>query len=161
MPNVRAEKGPGGMDPVSIAFLITAACNALVTAAVTDSWEDVRHKVASWFGRGKPDNKTLDRLAATHAELNSASPAELEPVRQAQAQQWAGRFKDLIADHPAAADELAGLVKEIQAIAANATGHSVAAGHDVTIKADRRGVAAGVIHGSVSTGPTKPGPASS
>jgi hypothetical protein len=150
------------MDPVTIASLVTAACSALVTAAVTDSWEDVRHKIASWFGRGKPDGKTLDRLEATHAEIAAAGPDELERVQQELAQQWAGRFKDLIADHPDAGDDLDGLVQEIETIAVTAVGHSVAAGRDVRIQADRGAVAAGVIHGDVSTArPTSPGPVSS
>ncbi len=144
-----------------MAALITAACNGLVTAAVTDSWESVRHKVASWFGRGRPDAKTLDRLEATRAEIAAASPGQLEQVRRDLALEWTGRFKDLIADHPDAADDLDGLVRQIQAVTVTATGHSAAAGRDMNVSASSRGVAAGVIHGDVSTGPTKPGPASS
>ncbi len=88
--------------------------------------EDVRHKVASWFGRGQPDRKVLDRLDACHAELTKAAPAALERLQQALAQHWAGRINDLIADHPYAAGELDGLVQQIQA--ATATGHLVATG---------------------------------
>jgi hypothetical protein len=146
------------LDPITIASLITAACNALVTAAVTDSWEKVRLRVASWFGRGVPDSKTLERLAATRAEIVSVTPSERDQVQQALAQQWAGRFKDLIADHPLAAEELDDLVNELAMVTASASGYSVAAGGNVTIKADHGGLAAGVIHGAVAApGPTVPG----
>lgn len=147
------------MDPVTVASLITAACNALVTAAVTDSWEEVRRRVASWFGRGEPDRRVLDRLDATRAEITAAGPGGREQVRGDLAREWAGRFKDLIADHPDAAGELGGLVAAIGAVAVQAVGHSVAAGQDVHVSADGGAVAAGVIHGDVTTGPTRPGPA--
>jgi hypothetical protein len=131
------------MDPVTLASLIAAACNGLVAAAVTDSWEEVRRKVASWFGRGQADSKALARLDATRTEIASAGPAERGRVQDDLAREWAGRFKDLIVEHPDAADDLSGLVGEIRAITVNAAGHSVAAGGDVTITADRGGVAAG------------------
>jgi len=146
-------------DPV---MDVTAlAGNALVTAMVTDAWGGVRHKIASWFGRGKLDQKTLERLDRTHGELAAAVLGELEQVRQDLAREWAGRFKDLIGDHPDAADELDGLVKEIRVSTAAASDHAVAVGGDMYITAAHGGVAAGVIHGNVSTGPTNPGPASS
>jgi len=62
---------------------------------VTDSWESVRHRVARWFGRGTADRKTLEKLDATHAEIPSAKPDELERMQQDLAREWAGRFKDL------------------------------------------------------------------
>jgi hypothetical protein len=99
-------------------------------------------------------------LAAVTPGLAAAAPGELERMRQDLAREWAGRFKDLIADHPDAAGELDGLVQEVQIGTAAASGHAVAAGRDLTITASG-GVAAGVIHGNVSAGPTRPGPASS
>jgi hypothetical protein len=150
-----------GRDPVmDVGALAGLAGTSLVTAVVTDAWEDVRHRIASWFGRGKPDPKTLERLDRTHAELTAAEPGKLARIRQHLAREWAGRFKDLIADHPDAAGELDDLVREIQASAAVASGHAVAAGRNMAITASG-GVAAGVIHGDVSTGPTRPDPASS
>jgi len=106
------------MDGGALAVL---AGNSLVTAVVTDAWEGVRHKVAAWFGRGEPDPKTLGRLDRTHAELAAAPPGEVERVRQDLAREWAGRFKDLIADYPDAAGELDGLVRQIQASTAAAS----------------------------------------
>jgi hypothetical protein len=138
------------MDPATLGALITAACDALVTAAVTDSWEDVRRKVAGWFGRGKPDRKILERLDRTCAEIAATPASEAESVRRELAREWAGRFKDLIADYPDAAVELDGLVSDIRAVIAS--GHAVAAGRDITSTADRGAVAASVIHGDVHTG---------
>jgi len=146
---------------MDIGALAALAGNSLVTAVVTDAWEGVRHKIATWFGRGKPDPKTLERLDRTHAELTAAAPADLGRMRQDLGREWAGRFKDLIADYPDAAGELDGLVQQIQASTAVALDHGVAAGRDVTITASTSGVAAGVVHGNVRTGPTRPGPASS
>jgi hypothetical protein len=146
---------------MDVGALAALAGNSLVTAVVTDAWEGVRQKVATWFGRGTPDPKTLDRLDRTRAELAAAAPGDVERVGQDVAREWAGRFKDLIADYPDAVGELDGLVQQIQASAAAASGHGVAAGRDVNITASTGGVAAGVVHGNVSTGPIRPGPVSS
>jgi hypothetical protein len=146
---------------MDISALAALAGNSLVTAVVTDAWEGVRHKVAAWFGRGEPDPKALERLDRTRAELAAAGPGEVERVGRDLAREWAGRFKDLIADYPDAAGELDGLVAQIQASTAVASGHGVGAGRDVTNTASMGGVAAAVIHGNVATGPTRPGPVSS
>lgn len=145
---------------MDVATLVALAANALVTAAVTDAWEDVRHKIARLFGRGEPDTQIERRLDATREQLAAADPAELERVQAVQAAQWTTRFGDLLADHPDAEPELRALVVKIQAMMpVTATDHAVAAGRDMTVHADRGGVAAGVIHGDVAPGPTTPGPA--
>jgi hypothetical protein len=51
---------------VDIAVLAALAGNAVVTAAVTDAWEDVRLKIASIFGRGRTDPQ-IDRFGAAPA----------------------------------------------------------------------------------------------
>lgn len=145
------------MDIITLAVL---AGNALVAAAVTDVWEDVRHKVARLFGRGQPDPQVERRLNTTRELFAAADPADLDRMREVQASQWSTRFGDLLADHPDAEAELRALVAEIQAkVPVAATDHSVAAGKNVTVQADRGGVAAGVIHGDVRPGPTTPGSA--
>lgn len=149
---------------MDIASLVTLAGNALVAVAVTDAWETARHKIARLFGRGQPDPVTERRLDATHARLATAVPADLSRVQAGLAGQWATRLADLIDDHPDAESELRILVKEIRELLSvervAAGDHSVAAGGDVSIKADRASVAAGVIHGNVAPpGPTRPGPA--
>jgi hypothetical protein len=148
------------MDSVTLAALTQAASNALVTAAVTDTWEDLRHKVARWFGRGQPDPKIERRLNVTRDQLMTAAAAELERVQAALAAQWETRFADLLADHPDAEAELADLVKETRTNVVVA-GHSAGAGRDLIAEADRGGLAANVIHGDVTVGPMSPGRANS
>jgi hypothetical protein len=148
------------MDPMTLAALAQTASTALVTAAVTDAWEGLRHKIAGLFGRGQPDLQIERRLDATRDQLMAAAPGELERVQAALAGQWQTRFADLLADHPDAEAELDALVKEIRTTVA-AAGHSAAAGRDMIAEADRGGFAANVVHGNVTVGPTSPGQASS
>ena len=144
------------MDPVTLASLAQAASTALVTAAVTDSWEDLRHKIAHLFGRGQPDAQIERRLDATRDQLIAAAPIEVQPVQAALTAQWQTRFADLLTDHPDAEAELDELVKEIQTNVV-AGRYSAAAGRDVIAEADRGGFAANVVHGNVTLGPTSPG----
>ena len=141
-----------------------AAGNTLVAAAVTDAWETARQRFARLFGRGKPDPATERRLEATRSQLAAASPAGLEQVQADLASQWALRLEDLLEEDPDAEAALRALVEEIRVMlpgAVSAAGHSVAAGGDVNVRADRGSVAAGVIHGNVAMpGPTGPGPVS-
>lgn len=107
------------MDVDALAAL---AGNTLVTAAVTDGFETVRHKVARLFGRGKPEAAIERRLGATRRQLTAASPGELENVRNAQAGQWQTRFANLLADHPDVAAELTVLIAELQSVIPHADG---------------------------------------
>jgi len=141
--------------------LAALAGDAVVTAAATDAWEGFRRKVARLFGRGRPDPKTENRLDATRQQLTAADAAQAPAIRAKQAASWETRFADLLADHPDAAAELDALVRSVRPQVVSAAGHSVVAGHDVSVQAGSGGVAAGVIHGDVRTGPTSPGPAAS
>jgi hypothetical protein len=151
---------------MDISSLAALAGNTLVTAAVTDAWETARHRFARLFGRGEPDPVTERRLEATRSQLAAASADGREQMRADMAGQWALRLADLLEEDPGAETELRALVEEIGALlpggAASAAGHSVAAGRDVSVRADRGSVAAGVIHGNVAPpGPTGPGPGNS
>jgi hypothetical protein len=148
------------MDPVALAALAQSAGNALVAAAVTGAWEDLRHKIAGWFGRGQPDSQIERRLDATRDQLLAAAPGELERVQATLAGQWQTRFADLLADHPEAEAELGALVQEVQTKVA-AVGRSAAAGRDMIARADRGAVAVNVVHGDLNLGPTSPGQANS
>jgi hypothetical protein len=143
------------------------AGQTVAAAAVTDVWESARHKIARLFGRGDArKTEVAERwLAETHDQLTAAQGGDLESARSAQAQRWEGRFADLLDEDPGAEAYLRGLVEEIRAAlpagVVSATDHSVAAGRDVNIGADRGGVAAGVIHGNVAPpNPTGADPAS-
>ena len=107
------------MDVDALAAL---AGNTLVTVAVTDGFETVRHKVARMFGRGKRDAAIERRLNATRQRLNTSAPEEAERLRASLAGQWQTRFADLLADHPEAAAELRALLTELQPYGTGAVG---------------------------------------
>ena len=103
------------MDITAIEALAATASTALVTAAATDAFEGVRHRVARMFGRGQSDPKIEERLVATSEQLARAAPAELERKQAALAAQWQTRFADLLADYPDAEVELRALVEDLGA----------------------------------------------
>jgi hypothetical protein len=149
---------------MDVASLVALAGNTLVGAVITDGWETTRHKIARLFGRGQPDPATERRLDATRSQLIAASSADLEQARADLAAQWAVRLRDLLDDYPDAEADLRAVVAEIQALlpsrSVSSSDHSVAAGRDVNLRADRGSVAAGVIQGIVAPpGPIRPGPA--
>lgn len=152
-------------DLVALASL---AGNTLVAAAATDAWEGARRGVARLLGRGDPGRTKLaeQRLDDTRQQLTEVAGVDVEQVRAALAERWAGRLADLLEEEPGAVADLDGLVRQIQAgLPAGqvaAAGHAVAAGRDVNISAAGGGIAAGAIHGNVMPpDPTSPGPASS
>ena len=129
--------------------LAQRAGQTVAAAAVTDMWESARRKFARLLGRGEArKTEVAERwLAETHQHLIAVEGADLDRARAAQAQRWEGRFADLLDEDPAAEADLRSLVEEIAAAlpagVVSATGHGVAAGRDVSISADRGGVAAG------------------
>ena len=146
------------------------AGQTVASAAVTDVWESARHKFARLFGRRDPKRtEAAERwLAETHEQLTAAAAADLESARTIQAQRWGGRFADLLDEDPSVEADLRALVEEIQATlpagAVSAADHSLAAGRDISVGgnmniADRGGVVARDVHGSISTNPPPPGPA--
>ena len=142
------------------------AGQTVAQAAITDVWEAVRGRFARLLGRGDARKSQVAEqwLDQTHQQLAAAAGSELEQVREAQAERWAGRFADLLDEDPGAEAELRALVEEVAAQlpagAVSAADHSVAAGGDVNITASGGGTAAGVIHGNVAPpNPTPPGPA--
>jgi len=154
--------------PLEAAVIALAALagNTVVTAAVTDAWEATRIGFARLLGRGDPGKTKLaeERLVETYDQLTQATGADLERTRAELEAQWVTRMRDLLEEDPGVEADLRTLVDEIQAQLpagiAYAADHAVAAGRDVNIEAAEGGVAAGVIHGDVTTpGPTRPGPA--
>jgi hypothetical protein len=148
---------------MDIAALVALAGNTLVTAAVTDAWEDVSGKVARLFGRGEPDLGTERRFDATREQLAAAAPADLQRVQADQASRWAGRLADLLDEYPDAEAQLRALVDDIRTMlpTVSASDRSLAAGGNINIIATNGGIAAGSIHGNVGPpNPPMPGPAS-
>lgn len=151
----------------ALVALASLAGNAVVTAASTDAWEAVRHRFAVLLGRGDPgaEHKADERLEETRKLLAGTAEADLERARTAQAERWTTRLEDLLEEDPSAEGELRALVREIQAAApagaVSAADHSVAAGGDVTNRADHGGIAVNVLHGNVTPVPTFPDTATS
>ena len=146
--------------------LAALAGNTVVAAATTDAWEAARRGFARLLGRGDPDRTKMaeQRLEQTREQLTGAAGTDSNQARAALAERWAGRLADLLEEHPDAEADLRALVQEIQAALpagmVSAADHAVAAGRDVNISAASGGVAAGVIQGNVTPGPTWLGPAS-
>ena len=147
--------------------LAVLAGNTVVTAATTDAWEAARRKFAQLLGRGDAKKEQLAdrRLEETRQQLAGVSGQELEKVRADLVTAWQVRMTDLLEEDPGIEAELRAVVEEVRAqLPANVVSsadHAVAAGRDVNISADRGGTAAGVIHGNVTPGPTRPGPVGS
>jgi hypothetical protein len=162
-------EGVVGM-PLEAALIALAALagNTVVAAAVTDAWESARKGFARLLGRGNPDKaKAAERrLEETHDQLTQATGEDLERMRAALEAQWTTRLADLLEDDPGVEADLRTLVEQVQA-QMSASDHAIGAGRDMNISgsvniADRGGVVARDVHGSISTGnPTIPGPASS
>jgi hypothetical protein len=141
------------------------AGQTVAQAAITDVWEAVWGRFARLIGRGNARKTEIAEqwLAQTHGQLTAGAGSGLEQAQQAQAERWAARFADLLDEDPGLEAELRALAEEVAAQlpapVVSAADHSVAAGRDVTITADRGGSAAGVIHGNVTPpDPTLPGP---
>jgi hypothetical protein len=151
---------------VALVALAQFAGQTVAAAAITDVWESVRGRFARLLGRGDPHRtEVADRwLTQTREQLTAASPESAGQAQADAAKQWAQRFADLLDEDPLAEARLRALAEEVTARlpagAVSASGHSVAAGRDVTNTASDGAVAAGVIHGNVTLGnPTEPGPA--
>ncbi|MCX5123283.1 hypothetical protein [Streptomyces sp. NBC_00347] len=143
----------------SLEALAAAGGAAVVQAATTDAWTEVRARVARWFGRGDGERERvqLERLDRTAAELVAAGGTEQE--QNLQAQVWRSRFEDLLEglDEAGRNDAAAGLrallddTAAARAVSAGTGG--VAAGRDVTVKAEGGSIAAAVLHGGAHIGP--------
>jgi hypothetical protein len=156
--------------PLVAALMALAALagNTVVTAAVTDAWEAARQGFARLLGRGDPDKTKLaeQRLEETHDQLVAATGADLERVRVALEAQWVTRLADLLQEDPGVEADLSALVQEIKAQlpAGVSADHGLAAEGDIGVGgnvniADRGGVVARDVQGSISTNPPTPGSA--
>ena len=147
--------------------LAALAGNTVVAAATTDAWEAARRKFARLLGRGDAKKEQLadKRLEETRQQLDGVTGQRLEKAQADLAKAWQVRMADLLEEDPGAEAELRSLVEEIRAqlpaTVVSAVDHAIAAGRDVTVSASGGGEAAGVLHGDVHAGPTRPGQVSS
>jgi hypothetical protein len=146
------------MDPVTliVTALVAGASTGLtaaVSSAVTDAYNGLKGLV-----RRRLAGREGGELVLTRHE---ADPQVWErPLAQELTAAGAGDDRELVS----AAQALMQLVDAAGSAAGKytvvtASDHAVAAGRDVKITADRGGLAAGVVHGNVTPGPTPPGPA--
>ncbi|MEU9197854.1 hypothetical protein [Streptomyces hundungensis] len=146
--------------------LAAAGGTAVVQAAGTDAWTEMRQQVARWFGRGNPQRERvqLERLDQTAAEVEAARPANAERVRIRQEAAWQGRIEALLESLEEV--ERAQVVDELRTLKAQQTSHrtvladksGLAVGGDLNVQADN-GSAAAVTMGNVTLGnPSQPGP---
>ncbi|MGZ9935833.1 hypothetical protein ACXNSR_38835 [Streptomyces sp. NC-S4] len=146
--------------------MATAAGAGVVQAATTDAWAGVRVRVARWFGRGseRREQAQLERLDRTAAELVAGGGAERE--RELLARGWQIRFEGVLEDleepeQQLAAAELRTLLEEegVGAGGVSAGPGGVAAGRDISVKAEHGSIAAAVLEGGAHIGhPPVPDP---
>ncbi|MGW1559552.1 hypothetical protein ACWCQ1_23955 [Streptomyces sp. NPDC002144] len=147
--------------------LAAAGGAAVVRAAGTDAWTELRAAVARWFGRGdgKRERAELERLDQTAGELQSAETDQAEVLRIRQESAWQARFEALLEglDHGErveAAEDLRSLLAQHsnQGVALAGAG-GLAVGGNMDIRAEKGSIAAGVIHGGAHVGrPQAPDP---
>lgn len=141
---------------------------AVVAAAGTAVWEEIRRRVPQLFHREEdPQQVMLERLDQTAAVLERAEPAEAEKTRDRQEISWQTRFEDLLEslDEAGRADVAAQLHKLVELVRQQVEGGvsvgagGLAVGGDLTIRAEGGSVAGGVINGGAHVGnPPVPGP---
>ena len=101
----------------ALTALASTGGTALVTAMVTDGWEDVKGKFARLFGRGKVKEAeaAAAQLEQSRAALAGLAGADLERIRAEQEVVWRTRLGDLLEQDPAAETELRRLVTAVRA----------------------------------------------
>ncbi|MFD5145640.1 hypothetical protein [Streptomyces sp. NPDC058401] len=140
--------------------MAAAGAAAVVQAATTDAWTEVRDRVARWFGRGdgELERVQLERLDRSAAELAAGGGSD----RARQETVWRTRIEDLLEgltddeEREQAATELRALLDataDARGVCAGTGG--LAAGRDVSVQAEGGSIAAAVLHGGAHIGPPR------
>ncbi len=157
----------GGMLEQTLVELAVTGGTAVVQAAGTDAWAELRRAVATWFGRGvsQREQAELERLDRTAAALETTDAAEVERERIRQEASWQARIEARLenlqsTERDEAADQLRALLAQHAAPGHVSAGpNGLAAGGNVDIRANSGSIAAGVIHGGAHLGiPSTPDP---
>lgn len=96
----------------ALAALAASAGTGLVSAMVTDGWQQVRARVARLLGRGDAaeEERQEARLERARQEVMEASGEQAEEVHRRQGEAWRTRFADLLEDTPEVEKPLRDLV---------------------------------------------------
>ncbi|MES9602145.1 hypothetical protein [Actinomadura sp. NPDC000929] len=96
----------------ALAGLAASAGTGLVSAMVTDGWQQARTRVARLLARGDAaeEERHEARLELARREVMEASGKQAEEVRRLQEWAWRTRFADLLEDEPEAQAPLRDLV---------------------------------------------------
>jgi hypothetical protein len=118
----------------ALASLASTGGSALVTAMVTDAWEDLKTRFARMFGQGKAKETeaAAAQLEQSRAALAGLSGPDLERARAEQQLVWRTRLGGVLEQDPGAERELRALVSEVQAQVIRSAGYvqQYAAAHD-------------------------------
>jgi hypothetical protein len=101
----------------SLLTLATLAGRMVVDTAAIGGWGTAEREYAQLLGCGDAEQTQLVKqwLDETREQLAGGARADTEPIRNALAGRWAGRWADLLEKNPAAEAELRALIQEIQA----------------------------------------------
>ncbi|WP_237519597.1 hypothetical protein [Streptomyces sp. HUCO-GS316] len=139
-----------------VATLAAAGSAAVIAAAGTDAWQELRQTVARWVGRGDSgrEQRELERLDRTADALRTGGPDEAD-VRISEQSAWQTRFEMVLedmndGDRDRAVEQLRALLAATAASpAARAGDSSMVVGGNANIQARDGGFAAGVVKGEV------------
>ncbi|MFD4944625.1 hypothetical protein ACFWNT_19355 [Streptomyces sp. NPDC058409] len=112
-----------------LSALSMSGATALVTAAATDSWQEVRAGFRRLFGRGDQNREHLAerRLDEVATMIEQADETAREEVREAQILAWRTRLADLLEERPDQAEELRTLIGRAEAVLPQVEGAGVTA----------------------------------
>lgn len=97
-----------------IMALATTGSSSLVAAAASDVWASTRAGFSQLLSRAGNRSANDARLDATAGEIGQCSDAERDEVRRRLLRAWQVRLGDLLEEHPDAADELRGLISQVE-----------------------------------------------
>lgn len=102
------------MDP-ELAALAASGATTLVGLMVTDSWEQVKQRVAAFFGRGRAEQteEVSGELQLAHDEVTTARESDDAEAVQEIENEWRGRLRQLLRADPEAAAELRRILDEL------------------------------------------------
>ncbi|MCK7622014.1 hypothetical protein MUU72_02540 [Streptomyces sp. RS10V-4] len=140
--------------------LATAGATTLVQQMATEGWAVVRRRVAALLARRRDagDEASVEReLDAARDDVLSAREDGDEAVPQGVAAVWGARLRRLLAEDPAAADELRALLDEVAPRRDQGTVRDIH--NTINNHSEMHGVViqAGFVSGPVQSGGPHPG----